>query len=246
MYRPMQAIRCTPIKAGRLVGLAVICLVCFAGCTVAPTPAMSPSPASDSPSADMPLPAGVSEDDVQQWTAFRQYWGLRSDRAWAISASQDRSADRAMDTPLLPWELSRVVGLDQSAQDFVVRLENYGSRYPDDFAGVLIEGPMIVARFAHNVDAHSAVIGPRFESANRVRVEQARYSLEELEQLAAQVGARRALVDAVGVRFYSADVDVIDNKVRVRFQGDAVLEGKVRAALGNPDWLKLEAYNLTG
>lgn len=235
--------RALPAWASRLASLALASFV-VVGCVPAldqtpptPSPLLLPS---DGPS----LPAGLSEDEIQEWSAFRQFWGLRSDPAWTISVAQDPSADLAMDVPLLPWELSQIVDLDLSAQDLVLRLENYGSRYPQDFAGVFIDGPIVVVRFAHNFRAHLAVVGPRFAEAKRVRVEQARYSLEELEQIARQVAAKRSLVDAAGVTFYSADVDVINNKVRVRFQGDPGRDDEVRAALGNADWLRLEPYNL--
>jgi hypothetical protein len=209
-------------------------------------PATASPHASESgvPMADPTLPVGISEHEVALWTGFRQLWGLRSDPAWAIAVAQDPTASLDMDIPLLPWELARIVDLDQSAQDLVVRLEGYGSRYPDDFAGVFIDGPLVIVRFAHNLEAHRAVVGPRFLDTGRVSVEEAGYSLTELEKLADQVEARRSLVDAVGVTFYSADVDVINNAVRVRYQGNPALEPEVREVLANPDWLRLENYDV--
>lgn len=226
---------------------SVLACATIAGCgSPGPNPTEVPPTESVSPISDESLPVGVTAEDVEQWTAFRQFWSLRSDAAWVIAVAQDRSATLEMDAPLLQWELSKIAELDQSAQDLVLRLKNFGSRYPDDFAGVFIDGPAVVVRFAHNIEAHMAAIGQRFAETKRVRVERAAYSLGELEQIASQVAGRRALIDAVGVTFYSADVDVINNKVRVRYQGDADLDSEVRTVLGNPDWLRLETYNLSG
>lgn len=228
----------------RVAGITLVALAAGCGSTLDPSPSeRAPSlPPSNAPT----LPAEVSDDDLQRWTAFREFWGLRSDAQWAIAVAQDPAVTVEMDVPLLPWEVSRIVKLDQSAQDFVVRLEGYGSRYPEDFAGVFIDGPIVVVRFAHNLSAHRTVLSPRFDETGRVRVEQAGYSLTELERLARQVEARRSLIETVGVTLYSADVDVIGNDVRARYQGDPDLEVELRTILGNPDWLKLENYDVAG
>ena len=224
---------------------AVALAVLVTGCSSTPNPSPPEAPLSVPPSTARTLPAGISDDDVRQWTAFREFWGLRSDPQWVVAVAQDPAATVEMDVPLLRWELIRIVELDQSAQDLVVRLEGYGSRYPDDFAGVFIDGPSVVVRFAHNLNAHRAVVGPRFEETGRVRVEQAGYSLTELEQLANQVEARRSVIESLGLTFYSADVDVIDNQVRVRYQGDPDLESELRTILGSPEWLQLQNYDVT-
>ena len=191
------------------------------------------------------MPSGVAPldpDDVEAWTEFRRRYGLRRDLDWLRAVAADPRSTSEFPLPLMPAEVASVVQHDVAASGLAPALEGYGRGF-DEFAGVVVDGPMIEIRFTTGVEEHRALLDAMFPGSDRIRVEGASYSLSRLEALAGEVEAERDRFPSFGAELFRADAMILANKVRVRYIApDPTIESDLRAHFGRPDWLDLEWY----
>lgn len=207
--------------------LAVWMAVAMAGCGETPT---------TSPVVPSPLASAVSREQIQAWITFRLVYGLRADVEWVVEVANDPAATDIFGTPLLLFEAQHVTDAQQRAANLVSTARGYGNRFPDEFAGTWIEGPLVVLAFSSEIEVHRANAASLF--GEKVVVRAVQFSLRELEPFAAKVTDDRGWFETLGAELVDADVDEMLNVVNVHLRWpDPSVETQARARFGDTGWM---------
>ncbi|MEW5990658.1 MAG: hypothetical protein AB1736_04830 [Chloroflexota bacterium] len=211
-----------------LVALAVVA----GGCSEPPI--TKPASPQNSPGATLPVP----QEELESWLQFRRVYGLRTDLEWVLEVASDPKASVLFEVPLLPFELDQVANANSTAQRLVSPARGYGTQFPDEFAGAWIEGSMVVLAFTDELDVHRIAVAALF--GQKINVRQARYTLRELEALAATVKSNSQWFQTVGADLVSADVNELLNAVEVQYRApDTAVEPVIRARFRDAGWMYL-------
>ncbi len=170
------------------------------------------------------------------WIEFRSAYGLRSDVEWVEAVGDNPATLTTFGLPLLPDEEAQVIRLQMVAEALVDRVRGYGNRFPDEFAGVWIEGPLVVLAFTDHLGEHEAAVRPLF--GIKVVVRPVRFTLRELKSWAGDVGDQAAWMESLGAHLIEADAEQTLNAVQVSYRApDQTVEAQLLARLGNPPWV---------
>ena len=144
--------------------------------------------------------------------------------------------------PLTPDEVADLVARIGASKDIAPVIQQYGSTVPDDWAGLFIDqeqGGIVVARFRANVVEHRRALSALLPSDAGFEVRPSHWTAAELEAFIAVVTDDAGWFPTIGTRFYTAEIDVIDNVVDVRFIGiDPSAAADIEAHFGDPPWLR--------
>jgi hypothetical protein len=106
-------------------------------------------------------------------------------------------------------------------EDAAAAAERYGRAFPESFGGVFVDqraGGVLVATFTKDTDRHERAMATLIPD-QPPDVRQVEWSLAELESFRMQVQADRAWFASIGAELSKADVDILENAVRVVFRG---------------------------
>ena len=223
------------------LAITMLLLVALGACSPLP----SPSGAAASPTAEASLAPAMSADDLAKSIRFRTAFGLRADAGWIQSVAADpRSADGTSmyGVPLSADEVADLVARIGASKDIAPVIQQYGSTVPDDWAGLFIDqeqGGIVVARFRANVDEHRRALSALLPADAGFEVRPTHWTEAELEAFIDVVTEDADWFPTIGTRLYTAEIDVIDNVVDVRFTGiDPSAAGEIEAHFGDPPWLR--------
>lgn len=212
-----------------------------AGCdamVVSPTNPLLPTTASSPTIA--PVATAEPPAELEEWIAFRESFGLRADRGWVLQVADDPAATMDAGIPLLPWELDRLGAAIQSTGPIIEVLTRYGQRFPDSFAGVIVEGQTVILLMADHVDGHRAVLERVMRDPTRFDVREVRWSMKALTAFASTVEAERDWFDTVSVDLVQAYPNARGTvDVRILAPSDDV-EPLVLSHFGAPPWMRVE------
>jgi hypothetical protein len=213
------------------IAKVVVALGLVAGCGEARPPQPSPSPFVAEPA----LPAGVSQAQLDAWIEFRGTYGLRTDLAWVLDVANSPEAMDTFGVPMLLFEEAIVNQAQMGASDLVSAARGYSNRFPEDQAGVWIEGPLVVIAFSDNIAAHRADVAAQFGAKAIVR--EVRYSSRDLQAFMRTVVAEKAWLTSV-VDVVQVDFEEHLNAVEISYRADGrAVEAAIRAHFKDPDWL---------
>jgi streptogrisin C len=154
-------------------------------------------------------------DDV----VARRELGFRSDTAYVSdlvtrAAARDNSVDIIDGLAFTPKEAAEFQARLQ-LQDYAGQVSTYGSQHSNNYAGMYIDqlaGGVLVARFTGDLAQPRRELRATFAMPGRLLVTSARWSLKDLEGVAALVQQRRA---DLGTPLVSIAIDVETNTVKV-------------------------------
>jgi hypothetical protein len=226
---------------------AVVVAIALAACTSAPpAPSLGPPAASAAPSAAL-------DPAIAEWIKFRTAVGLRADETWVREVAANpasRAGSDAYEIPLLPMEVAFLQDRNQRIEDAHAFGASYGAAFPDGFAGEAIDtehGDRLVLLYTKDVELHQlrmAVMPP----ASRPEVRRAKWTLDELTDFQWLVTGGAGADPRI--RFYSADIDVLQNHLRVNFSsnrrsvGDDLIKRFNSTGWLLPVWLgRLDPWN---
>lgn len=216
-----------------------------AGCGVSSQPAprrVEPAPTTTTLDQSSPAPS-FSSEDVDAWIKFRKAYGLRSDREWVLHVAAQPGSFGELPVPILPSEGEAMMRRDLDVLALVPALSAYGVQFGASYGGAFIDGPTAVVRFTDDIDAHQASLEAIFGMSTPIRVEEAQFGLGVLAAHAADVERQAGWFPQVSAILYSAEADVLSNRVRVRYQArDDAMEPAIRAHFGDPEWMELKLY----
>lgn len=226
------------------LGVWVWCFVVLIGaCGGTPEPSPSASRLATAPSPSILATASTDPDELAKWVLFRQRYGLRFDLPWITEVAKDPANINEIGVPLTPTEMDLVSILNQSAQNLAPALAKYGEGFPDEFAGVFIDGTKVVVRFKDRLEEHRAEIVALFGKTAPIEVRGTDRTIAELEALISVVEAERSWFTSIGAELFHPNVSELDNKVRIRYKAkDESVEPLILAHFGNPDWIVLKWY----
>lgn len=211
------------------------------------TSPISPVPIASATLRPSPTSIGPSESELLDALRFRRAFGLRDDEAWIIAVAADPTSNAGLDAygvPLLPAEYQDLLARSANATDIAPIVQSYGAAYVETWAGMFIDqevGGAVVAQFTEDIEVHRQRLTDLLPSDARLDVREVDWTLAELRRFAGEVKAEAAWFDTVAASLYAADVDEIENRVRVRFESrDPGLEGAIRAHFGHPGWIELQ------
>lgn len=145
--------------------------------------------------------------------------------------------------PRLPTGNTRASPPELDVAELVAAVSAYGVQFGAAYGGAFIDESTAVVRFTDDIDEHQAALEDMFDTRSRIRVELAQYGLGTLARSAASVERQAGWFPQVAAILYSAEADVLSNRVRVRYQArDSSMEPAIRAHFGDPDWMQLKFY----
>lgn len=230
IYSSHRAAHSSPI--GSRVTVAVVVALALAAC--GGTVPSSPVPSAALPSGRIPTnPANVVKG--------RDRLGLPSDSATIARLLANPLAVRAYGT-ILTVEEKAALDARTTDQAAVYRtVERYGSRVPEAYGGVWVDGAIVVAAFTAPALIHESQLTALVSPRALLRVVEVRYSLATLTRLAQQVDAEASWFPSAGASFEGTGVDLERNLVVVRIRAnDTSVAEAVAAHFGHPDWLAVE------
>ena len=226
-----------PSRAHLYLVVVGLLLIALGACSPLPSPSRVTAEATPAPV--------MSADDLAKSIRFRSAFGLRPDEGWIRSVAADpTSADgKSMyGVPLTPDEVADLVARIGKSKDIAPLIQQYGSTAPDDWAGLFIDqqqGGIVVARFRANVDEHRRALSALLPAEAGFEVRPSQWTAAELEAFIDVVTEDADWFPTIGTRFYTAEIDVIDNVVDVRFIGiDPSAAAEIEAHFGDPPWLR--------
>ena len=180
------------------------------------------------------------EPDVVEAIEIRERYGLRADVEWIRQVSNDPAAlvPEEYGIPLMPDELGDLLSR-RWPNTLIVQLREYGEQFPDDFTAALIneKASGAIVRFKANLDRHRAFLAA-LPLDGPVLIEQAYWSLKELNTFLGQVKAEEKWIDSTGATWVDPVVYELENRVVIRFEGPAGLEPTIERHFGSPGWLE--------
>ena len=225
-----------------LLGLLVAWAVVACGTTepatdrpVAPTPIVA-QPVD--PGTIGPLSAAALEEARQ----VRVRYGLRADETWIRAVAVDPTAQQGVDefgVPLMPFELQDL-GQRHTDSDILQQINDYGSSFPESYAGAYMDqraSQAFVAAFKDDADGHRAALAKLLPPDARVDVRDVEWSTRELDDFVKVVDADQAWFETIGVRYLTADRGIIDDFVSVDYLGPAEAAQLIEDHFGAPTWL---------
>ena len=222
-----------------VVSLVLALLVIGCGQSATSTPAVLPAREPDQ-SEQPPI---VTEEEIAEAIAFRQRFGLRSDRTWVRAVAANPAAQIGMNeygVPLMPDEFADMMGRRWDP-DLHRQVSAYGLRFPDDFGGAWInlKANGVIIAFKDNLDRHREALASLVPEGSVLEVVKVDWSLADLETFVDRVESEKAWFDSVGLEA-RASAYSLDNSVHVRFEGPKEAATLIEQHFGNPPWLKVE------
>ncbi len=204
-----------------------------------PLPSDPPASSSTIPTIATSAPSpSFSADEIADWVAFREAYGLRADEEWVRQVATDRASANDTGIPLLPFELDALGQAVTSLNGLIDALQRYGSTIPSVFAGVVADGHDAVLLVADDPATHRAVLAAILPSLERIQIRSVRRTLADLDVKAAAIEARPEALEAIGAELIDASVNMTANVVSVHYIGHGPeLDPAVRSALGGGDWI---------
>jgi hypothetical protein len=209
------------LRVGRLMTLAFV--IVLAGCTQSP---ISSGPPTEAPSQE--AAASLSQAELAYSRQLRKQWGLRSDDAWIRTVADDPASAiglREFGVAMTPTEVAGIFGRARDAEAVKAVVRAYGARVPEDWAGMFVDqqhGGVLVAQFTDNLDQHRMALAALLHPDAALEVRAVRWSVAELEAQAREIESDRDWFQSIDAELYATDVDLIENKVRVRIKSDNV------------------------
>lgn len=221
-----------PVMRARVIAVVLLSAIAVIGCSDPAAPQHSPPPEVQVP------PAGLSQEQLDSWIAFRRTYGLRTDLAWVLDVANSPEVMETFGVPMLQFEEAIVNHAQLSASDLVDRVRGYSNRFPEERAGVWIEGPLVVVAFSATISVHRAAVAALF--GNKAVVREVRYSIKELQAFMRTVNAEKQWIESVVDHLLQIDFEEHLNAVEVSYLADTqAVEAAIRAHFGNRDWLRL-------
>ena len=211
-----------------------VAIAVLAGCTAAPAPSGEASPDESAPAS----PSISPEAELAAWIEFRHAYGLRTDVDWVLQVAEAPDAVE-ITVPLLPFEADQVKAVNRAAEDLAVSVRDYGNQFPEEFAGVVREGPIVVLLVSDRVDAHQAAVQATFGEGVGIRARQVAYSRLELTQFAEMTRRTRAWFGAIGAELVDVAVDEGSNQVVAAYRANVPVEPEIHEHFRYPVWLQL-------
>lgn len=205
----------------------------------------SPGPTPGIPSGPTPPPGTLAPAVLEESVRFRTVFGLRADEDWVRTVAADPTSAEGTSTfgvPLLPAEVAELLDRAAHSPDVAPIIEQYGATVPDDWGGTFIDqqrGGVLVARFGANVDRHRRALAALLPAGARFEVRDSLWTYAELSTFIEQVLRDRDWFPTIGTDLFTAEIDVIENRVQVLFRGpDRAAAALIEAHFGAPPWLR--------
>lgn len=180
----------------------------------------------------------VSAEQMAEWIAFRQAFGLRTDEPWLRLVAADPTADRD-GVPLLASEIVEMHQRIADGRRLQPMIDAYGRSMAGVWAGSFVAEGQVIALFSRDADVHGTalrrILGP--EAAFDVRP--VRLSLVELEEHSRRIAADAAWLASIDVTLLSVETSVEQNAVELRYQGPSDLERVIAAHYAGDGWLSV-------
>ena len=203
---------------------------------------MIPASSMSVPEERQPIAASPQglEPDVVEAIEIREQYGLRADVDWIRQVSNDPAAlvPEEYGIPLMPDEFGSLLSR-RWPNTLIVQLREYGEQFPGDFATAFIneKASGAIVRFKANLDRHRAALAA-LPLDGPVLIEQADWSLKELNDFLRQVKAEQSWIESTGATWVDPVVYELENRVVIRFEGPAGLEPTIERHFGSPRWLE--------
>jgi hypothetical protein len=187
-----------------------------------------------------PTPAEDLDPTEVESIEIREQYGLRADVDWIRRVAKDPAAlvPEEYGIPLMPAELGDLLSR-RWPNTLIVQLRAYGAQFPDDFAMAYIneKASGAIVKFKTNVGRHRAALA-LLPLDGPVVVEEADWSLKELNVFLAEVKAEQQWIESTGATSVEPVVYELENRVVIRYEGPAGLEPAIERHFGSPPWLE--------
>jgi hypothetical protein len=223
-------------------GLLCLAVAAVSGACGGPAPSIAPNATAISTSQPAPQSgmAGNLEPGEVEALAVREQYGLRADVDWIRRVANDPSAvvPEEYGIPLMPDELGDLLSR-RWPNTLIVQLRAYGEQFPEDFATAYIneKASGAIVKFKANLDRHRAALAV-LPLDGPVIVEAADWSLKELNAFLGRVKDEQRWIESTGAKWVNPVVYELENRVVIRYEGPAGLEGTIERHFGSPAWLE--------